>query len=107
MTPKKTGFSFGVILGAIIGTGAVILSQSKDGKVLQKKVLNKLNQIKETYPEQAEQLENVVSEALSEARTLTKEMRQLSHISAKPVSKTSKDQSRHFVRSGKSLSSDS
>lgn len=106
MTPKKTGFSFGVILGAVIGTGAVILAQSKEGKHIQKKVLKKLDEIKENYPDQIEKIENVVSEALNEAKTLTREMRQMDTTMSKPASKSSKKKSRRFIRSGKSLSTD-
>jgi len=101
MTPKKTGFSFGVVLGAIIGTGAIVLSQSKEGKVIRKKVLEELDNLKETYPEQAEKLESVVSSALDEAKSLTQEIRQNSFSNAKPQTKRKvKKPKRQFVRSG-------
>lgn len=104
MTPKKTGFSFGVILGAVVGTGALILSQSKEGKVIRNKVLEKLDEIKESYPDEIEKLESVVSDALNEAKSVTQEIRTLDTTinetpKTKPKTKTkAKPKKRRFVK---------
>lgn len=100
--PKKTGFSFGVILGALVGTGAIILAHQKEGKQIRSKVIDQLKSLKEKYPEQINTIEDVLSTALSEASVLTKELRELRNSGDKNSgAKTSKPKPRTFTRSGK------
>lgn len=101
-SPKKTGFSFGVILGAVIGTGAIILAHHEEGKSIKKKVIKQLENLKDKYPEQATQIEDVLSSALSEAKVLTKELKDLRNLgNNSPKKKTAKKTTKTFTRSGK------
>lgn len=98
--PSKTGFSFGVILGAVLGTGAVILSSRGHGQDLQKKLTNTLNTIKDKYPDQINAVEDVLGTALSEARTLTRELKDF-RVTETKATRTPKKKLNTFTRSGK------
>lgn len=99
---KKTGFSFGVILGALVGTGALILAHQKEGKHLRTKVIDQLKSLKEKYPDQINTIEDVLTTALSEANVLTKELREIRNAGDKSTTaKTAKPKVRTFTRSGK------
>ena len=78
-----SGFSFGVALGALIGTGAMILANTKDGKKYKKIIKDHFEKtaetLKEKYPEESEQVENILHQALAEAQKATEEIKDLSH----------------------------
>lgn len=84
MQQKKSGFTFGVFLGAALGVGAMILSDEKEGAALKKKIVSKVHDLKEQYPEQVEKIEGIIDTALSEAKTVTRELRELRVISEDP-----------------------
>ena len=118
---KKTdgsGFTFGVALGAIIGTGAMIFARTKEGRHLQDTLENKISQttksLKEKYPQQVEEVEEILKKALFEAQKATKEIKDLSSQAESIAKKKSanmskaisdsKNAKRTFSRSGKNLS---
>lgn len=101
MAANKNGFSFGVVLGAVIGTGAMILSETNEGKKIRKQMINKLHELKDEYPEQAQKIEDVMSTALQEAQSLTSELKNISSLTEpkKTPSKKTKKATRTFTRS--------
>lgn len=90
-----------MIIGAVVGTSALVLTQSEENKAIRKKLIRTLKRLKEHYPDQINSLESVVATALEEAKSITKEMRQLDTISTKKPRrkrKKSKATTRTFVR---------
>jgi gas vesicle protein len=106
------GFGFGVVLGAVVGAGAMILGGNKEGKDVRDRVVEKIHNVtdnmKETFPEQTRKFEEIMEEALAEAQRATNEMREIG-LSKKPKIKSEaakeKASRRTFVRSGKPLNS--
>lgn len=119
---KKTGsgFSFGVALGAALGTGAMILHNTREGKKIKKKLIKAFRQtaanLEEKYPQESAEVQSILKEALSEAQKATDEIKGLSleaTAKAKQKSKLMKQAvkaakkektKRTFSRSGKPLS---
>ena len=118
---SKTGFAFGVFLGAVVGTAALHLSHSKSSKDDKKKNITQkiqtgIETLKEQYPQQVKQVEDIVHQALKEAQQATSEITQLTNLSSSKATPTGlntattsftkqaqKFQRRFFSKSGKTL----
>lgn len=107
-TGNGSGFAFGVALGALAGTAAMVLVGGKNvnkiRKQIRKDLKDKLELLKTKYPDHVEQLETIVAEALSEAKKSQGELKKLTKSASKKAKATEKDiQKRVFKRSGKTV----
>ncbi len=109
------GFLFGVTLGAIVGAGALIFS-GKDTEQIRDKIKSglddSLDKIKHKYPEESSKVQDILEQALQDARQKSHKLSSVlpSTPTPKKSSKTSKSKPanvRSFTRSGKPLVSDS
>lgn len=101
----QSGFGLGVLLGATIGAGTAIMLQTKEGKHLAKKVYVDLKKqgvrMQKQHPKQAKKLKDLLSQALEEARSTQKEIRQVAKKATKKAHLEA--QKRRFISSGKPL----
>jgi gas vesicle protein len=101
---QSSGFTLGVILGAALGTMAVVLQQSEEGRQVAKTTVKKIKEstqdFKQTHPDATHQFEHMLNQALAEAQKATISLKNGLFSPKKSSPSASK---RTFVRKGKSL----
>lgn len=103
--PNGPGFFLGLALGALMGTGTALLAGTKKGRETGQKFISevgeKIDQIKENHPKQVSQIEDILEQALNEARSAADEIKQVAGDATKKAKKET--EKRLFVQSGKPL----
>lgn len=103
--PNGPGFIIGIALGALMGTGTAFFLGTKKGKELGQKIAGevgeKVDELKEAYPKQVSQIEDILEQALNEARSAADEIKQVAGDATKKAKKET--EKRLFVQSGKPL----
>ena len=103
--PNGPGFTIGVLLGAMVGTGATFILGTQKGRKFKEKFLEEaereIDELKEQYPKQAEQIDDVLEKVLFEARSATDEIKDVAQKATKKAKKEA--EKRLFIKSGKPL----
>lgn len=98
---STSGFTLGVILGAALGTAAVVLQQSPEGREIKDKLIKKIKEsaddFREHHPEASTKFDQLLQQALQEAHKATNSLKK-----GTPTKSTSSSK-RTFVRKGKPL----
>ncbi len=99
------GFVLGMTVGALVGTGTAFILGTKKGRQWGRDFLDEarsnFDHLRDSYPKQTGQIEDILQQAMEEARQATEEIKQVAGDATK---KAKKEAEKHlFVKSGKPL----
>jgi gas vesicle protein len=96
--PNNTGFAFGVALGAVVGTAAMLLMEEEELKKFKSKLKgaadHTVHQLEEKYPEATHKIEEVINQAVDEIEAGGSQIRQL--IETVPIEEKKKTPKKRF-----------